>query len=236
MARRFWPDESPIGRKIGFACEGDLCRTIVGVVGDVRQESLTEDSRPEIFVPYRQFPHGYMTLFVRADSNPASLTAAVRNHILAVDSGQPVSNVKTLEQHIADSVAQPRLTSMLLGIFAALALILAAVGVYGVISYSVAGRTREIGIRMALGAGRGDVFKLVISQGMGLASAGIAIGVAGAALLTRFMQSLLYGVSATDPVTFVALSVLLGSVALVACYVPARRATKVDPMVALRHE
>ena len=236
MARRFWPDESPVGKHIGFGCEEGLCRTIVGVVGDIRQESLTEDLRPEIFLPYKQFPHGYMTLFVRAESNPANLTAAVRNQVLAVDSGQPVSNVKTLEQHISDSVAQPRLTTMLLGIFAALALILASVGVYGVISYSVAGRTREIGIRMALGAGRRDVLRLVISQGMALAAAGIALGLGGAILLTRFMDSLLYGVSATDPATFALIALLLAGVALVACFIPARRATKVDPMVALRYE
>ncbi len=236
MARRFWPDESPIGKRIGFGCEADLCRTIVGVVGDIRQEGLAEDLRPEIYVPYRQFPLRSMTLVARAESNPLNLTAAIRSQVLAVDPGQPISNVKTLERQLSDSVAQPRLSMILLGTFAALALILAALGVYGVMSYTVAGRTREIGIRMALGASRVDVLKMVVSQGMALAITGIAAGLIGAFALTRFMESLLYEVTATDPITFIVVAVLLAGVALAACFVPARRATRVDPMVALRYE
>ncbi len=236
LARRFWPGESPIGRSIGFGCEEGLCRTIVGVVGDVRQENLTDDLRPEIFLPYRQFPNRGMTLMVRSDSDPAKLTAAIRAQVLAVDSSQPISNVKTLDEHISDSIAQPRLTMVLLGIFAALALVLATVGVYGVMSYAVAQRTREIGIRMALGAGKRDVLRLVIGQAAVMLVVGAGIGLAGAFALTRFMESLLFGVSATDPLTFAAITILLMGVALLASYIPARRAMRVDPMVALRYE
>jgi putative ABC transport system permease protein len=236
LARRFWPGESPIGKSLGFGCEDGLCRTIVGVVGDVRQESLVDDLRPEIFLPYRQFPINSMTLMARSDADPAKLTAAIRAQVLSVDPNQPISNVKTLDEHISDSIAQPRLTMVLLGIFAALALVLATVGVYGVMSYSVAQRTREIGIRMALGAGKGDVLRLVIGQAALMLIVGAGIGLAGSVALTRFMESLLFGVSATDPPTFAAITILLAGVALVASYIPARRAMKVDPMVALRHE
>jgi putative ABC transport system permease protein len=236
LARRFWPGESPIGKSLGFGCEDGLCRTIVGVVGDVRQESLVDDLRPEIFLPYRQFPINGMTLMARSDADPAKLTAAIRAQVLSVDPSQPISNVKTLDEHISDSIAQPRLTMVLLGIFAALALVLATVGVYGVMSYSVAQRTREIGIRMALGAGKGDVFRLVIGQAALMLIVGAGIGLAGSVALTRFMESLLFGVSATDPLTFAAITFLLAGVALVASYLPARRAMKVEPMAALRHE
>ena len=236
LARRFWPGQSPIGKSLGFGCDEGLCRTIIGVVGDVIQESLTDDVRPEIYLPFKQFTNRAMTLVARSEADPARLTAAVRAQVQAVDPNQPISDVKTLEQHISDSIAQPRLTTVLLAVFAALALALATVGVYGVMSYTVAQRTREIGIRMALGASRGDVLRLVIGQAALMLVVGAAAGLAGSFALTHFMESLLFGVEATDPLTFTAITVLLMGVALVASYIPARRAMKVDPMVALRYE
>jgi putative ABC transport system permease protein len=177
-----------------------------------------------------------MALMVKANTDPASLAAAVRGKVLALDKDQPISSIQRMEQVIKDSVAGRRFNMMLLAIFAAVALLLAAVGIYGVMAYSVSQRTHEIGIRMALGANRKDVLKLIVGQGMTLALVGIGVGVATAFALTRVMASLLYEVSATDPVTFASISLLLTAVALAACYVPARRAMKVDPMEALRYE
>jgi putative ABC transport system permease protein len=177
-----------------------------------------------------------MRLVIRSPSEPLSLASAVRHELLAVDKDQPVMDIKTLEQFISESVFRHRLNLFLLGIFAGLALTLAALGIYSVVSYSVVQRTHEIGIRMALGAARRDVLKLVVGEGFGLTLVGVAIGVAGALATTRFLSSLLYGVRPTDPVTYVAVSVVLTAVALLASCIPARRATKVDPMVALRYE
>jgi putative ABC transport system permease protein len=236
MARKFWPDENPIGKRIGALCEKEMCRTIVGVVGDVRHEGLTKDLRPEIYLPYLQIPLNSMAIVIRTSADPMNLVAAARSQIQAIDPDQPVSNIRTLEQHLADSVAQPRLLMSLLSAFAALALVLAAVGIYGVISYSVAQRTHEIGIRMALGAETGDVLRLVLGRSMALVIAGIAVGLGAAMALTKVLSNLLFSVSATDPVTFILVSALLALVALAASYIPARRATKVDPMVALRYE
>jgi putative ABC transport system permease protein len=177
-----------------------------------------------------------MTLAVRTTSDPASVITAVRNEILAVDKDQPVASVRTMNEVISASVAPQRLSTMMLGIFAGVALILAAVGIYGVMAYSVSQRTHEIGIRMALGAQRSDVLRMIIKEGMTLALIGVAIGLLAAFALTRVMSNLLYDVSVTDPVTFIGLSLLLAGVALLACGIPARKATKVDPMVALRYE
>jgi putative ABC transport system permease protein len=238
IARRFFPNEDPVGRrlKLGNPESQSPRLTIVGVVGDVKYSGLDADTEAGLYIPYLQNPVPGMYLMVRTASYPLSLAAAVRGQVLAVDKDQPVANIKTMEQVLAESVAQRRLNTLLLGLFAAVALSLAMVGIYGVVSYSVSQRTHEIGIRMALGAQTGDVLRLVVRQGLQPVLIGMAIGLTGALALTRLLSSLLYGVSATDPATFVVISLLLTAVALLACYIPARRATKVDPMIALRYE
>jgi putative ABC transport system permease protein len=189
-----------------------------------------------MYFPFTQFPSFFMTLVVRTSGDPLNLVAAARSEVLAVKNDQPISNVHTMEELLSNSVAQRRFNMLLLSIFAGVALLLAAVGIYGVMSYSVAQRTHELGVRMALGAQTSHVLALVVKQGMTLALAGVGIGLAAAFALTRILASLLYGVSATDPLTFSVIALLLASVAFVACYLPARRATKVDPMIALRYE
>jgi putative ABC transport system permease protein len=179
---------------------------------------------------------GWTNLVIRTQADPTALAAAVRKEILAIDPDQPVANVRTMEQWLDTAVAGPRYRTGLLGLFALLALVLASTGIYGVMSYSVAQRTHEIGVRMALGARQLDVLKLVVRQGMGLVLIGVALGLAGAVALTRVMSTLLFGVGAKDPLTMVVVATLLSLVAFVACYIPARRATKVDPLVALRYE
>jgi putative ABC transport system permease protein len=234
MARRYWPDEDPIGKRL--AVGNGPWREVVGVVGDVKQSGLDVETRPEMFWPYYQMGLPFATIVVRTKGDPKAMAAAVRGEMQAIDKDLPIYNVKTVEEIISESVAPRRLNMLLLGTFGGLALVLAAVGLYGVMSYSVAQRTREIGIRMALGADQGVVMRLVLSQGMALALIGVAVGVGASLLLTRLMSSLLYGVSATDPVTFAAISLMLVGVAGAASYVPARRAMKVDPMIALRYE
>jgi putative ABC transport system permease protein len=241
LARRYFPDEDPVGKRlIGNRLQllgGDeVTREIVGVVADVRHFGLDAEARPEMYFPYNQDPWPGAYVAVRAASDPAAMAAAIRNQIWAVDKDQPIYNVKVMGRRVAESTMQRRFNMLLLAVFASVALALAAVGVYGVMSYSVTQRTHEIGIRMALGAQSADVLKLVVSQGMALALAGVGVGLGAALALTRLMSSLLYGVSATDPVTFAVIPLVLTGVALVACFVPARRATKVDPMIALRYE
>jgi putative ABC transport system permease protein len=232
--RRFWPDQDPLGRRIQF---GDgVWREVVGVVGSVKNGGLDAEGREQIYAPYTQFPRSTMYLVLHTESAPLSLLGAARAEVRALDRTVPVSEVKTLEQQLDGSVAIRRLSMTLLLVFALLALVLAAVGIYGVMSYSVSQRTHEIGIRMALGAQPADVLKLVVRQGMVLTLIGVAVGLAASFALTRFLSSLLFGVSATDPVTFAGVALLLAAVALAASYLPARRATKVDPMVALRYE
>ena len=242
LAHRFFSDADPIGKRI---CLGEdpskgPWLTVVGVVGDAALESLTDPRFPQVLSPHAQGVQGgvagNMELALRTSSDPLSLAAAVRDEVHELDKDQSVADIQTLDQVVSASLAQPRLNTLLLAGFAALALLLAAIGIYGVISYSIAQRTREIGIRMALGAGRGDVLKLVIKHGTILALTGAAIGLVGALTLTRLMSSLLYGVQPSDPPTFLAVFVVLVGVALLASYIPARRATKVDPMVALRCE
>jgi putative ABC transport system permease protein len=253
MARQFFPDEDPVGKMLHMTIyQGTLRpvreenpREIVGVVGDVRQR-LASDPAPAMYGPYRQhlweFPGGqYMihlgkNLVIRTGSEPMSLATAVRRVVSEVDNDQAVYDIMTMEDRLSESLAPWRFQMRLYGIFAGLAVTLAAVGIFGVMSYSVSQRTHEFGIRMALGAHRGDVLKLVMKRGLVLALIGVAIGVAVALGLTRLIASELYGVTPTDPVTFTAVALVLVGVALLASYIPARRATKVDPLVALRHE
>lgn len=207
------------------------------MVKEVKLEGLGEEPSPKTYIPYLQMTWSGMSLMVRTSStDPASLAASLRREVQAVDKDQPVYNVKTLTQALSESLAPQRFSTLLLGIFAVIALLLAAVGIYGVMAYAVAQRTHEIGIRMALGAQQRDVLRLVVGQGLVLTLIGVACGLAAALVLTRLMTSLLYGVSATDPAIFIGIALLLTVVALLACYIPARRATKVDPMVALRYE
>ena len=236
MARTYFSDEDPIGKGINLSQGREGFREIVGIVGDVKQYGLAQPTTLQTYEPYLQMPFSAVTLIVRTEGNPAALSGSIRSEVLALDKEQPVSRIRTLDQIISGSVQQQRFTMLLLGVFAAVALILAAVGLYGVMSYAVTQRTHEIGIRMALGANTGNVLRLVVGHGMLLALIGVVIGLGGAFAFTRLMSKLLFAVSTTDPVTFVGISVLLTGVALVACLVPARRATKVDPMVALRHE
>ncbi|MCI0490297.1 MAG: ABC transporter permease [Blastocatellia bacterium] len=234
LAARYWPGQDAIGKRVGFS--PSRWREVVGVVGHVKNTALDTEGKEQIYIPHAQMPAGTMFLTVHTEGDPLNLIGAVRSQVTALDPDLPVYSVRTMDQILAGSVAQPRFNSLGLGIFAAIALALAMVGVYGVISYSVAQRTHEIGVRMALGARASDVLKLVLKKGLILTFTGIAVGVLASLALTRLMSSLLFGVSATDPVTFAVVSLILAAVAMLACYLPARRATKVDPMEALRYE
>jgi predicted permease len=234
IARRLFPDDDPIGRRIRPGTNNPWM-TVVGVTGDVRS-SLDQEPRSTIYFSAAQLGFNAMTVVVRTMGNPESMTAAVRSEVTKLDPKLPVYNVRTMSAILDDATGQPRFQTGLLGLFAIVALLLAAVGIYGVMSYLVTERAREIGIRMALGAEAGDVLKLVVGQGMRLAIAGVLIGLGGSLALTRLMQTLLFGVNPTDPPTFIVISLLLTAVALLACWLPARRAAKVDPMIALRYE
>jgi predicted permease len=238
LAHRFWPNQDPIGKQILFGHPGPKSKpvTIVGVVGDTRLYGLANPARFEVYDPYRQDPSNDMNLVVRSALNPAGLIPDIRSAVAAVDKDQPIFGVATMKKLVDDSVSTRRSTLILLGLFSALALILAGIGIYGVIAYIVTERTHEIGIRVAVGAERGDVLRLILGYGARLALWGVAVGLAAALGLMRLLSSLLFAVSASDPLTFAAVSVVLVVVALMACYVPARRALEVDPMVALRHE
>ncbi|HKP73259.1 MAG TPA: ABC transporter permease, partial [Pyrinomonadaceae bacterium] len=238
LAREYWPNESPLGKRIRFGPpeSNEPWHTIVGVVREVRHERLDMATRKTVYVPFQQMPDREMTLTLRTAIDPASLVGAVREQVKAIDPNQPVTDVRKMTEVVSRSVWQPRLYAILFGVFAAVALILASVGIYGVMSYAVSQRTHEIGIRMALGARASDVLKMVLGQGLLLALIGVVVGLGAAFSLTRLMASLLYEVSANDPATFTVIALLLMFVALLACYIPARRATKVDPMIALRNE
>jgi putative ABC transport system permease protein len=238
FARRYFPGEDAVGKRVKFGKpdEGDPWETIVGVVGDEKQDSLSAEVKPEAYKSHLQSAQDEMTLVVRASGDPRALAGAVREQIRALDPSVPVYDVKTMQEIVYESLARERFIMLLMALFAALALALAAVGIYGVVSYATAQRTHEIGIRMALGAQARDVLKLMVRQGLSPVLAGVGLGLLAALALTRLMSSLLYGVSATDPLTFAAVALLLTAVSLLACYLPARRATRVDPLTALRYE
>jgi putative ABC transport system permease protein len=245
MAKLFWPNENPIGKHLTLYFYRDLPRVVVGVVADVKMDSLNETRlAPTLYFPLAQVSpptgatwHSFgMILAVRTDGDPLNAVSMVTSSVREVDSEVPLLNVHTMDESVTASLSQQRFTMLLLTAFAGTALLLAAAGIYGVMAYLVTRRTREIGVRMALGAVAGDVLRLVIRQGMWTTIVGMAIGIGGSFALTRTMQSLLFGVSTADPLTLLGVVALLAAVSFLACWIPARRATKVDPLVALRYE
>jgi putative ABC transport system permease protein len=235
MARRFWQGGEAVGRRIVIRNE-QFAREIVGVVSDVRHFGLDREAQPEMYAPFEQYVIDVMPMVIRVKSDPARFAGAVREQARAVDPTVAIAGVAPMRELLSNSLAQRRFTALLLGVFAAVATLLASAGVYGVMAYSGASRAREIGVRLALGAQRGDVLRLLLKQGMKLASVGLTIGLLASLALTRLIEGLLFGVSASDPLTFVVVALLLTLVALLACWIPARRAAKVDPMIALRNE
>jgi putative ABC transport system permease protein len=234
MAQKYWPNQEPLGKQVKFD-DGSL-GTVVGVVGDAKQYGIEEPTRSQMYMAYSQQPGIFATAVIRTSVDPLSLAEPVRQAIWKIDPDQPMWKIRTVEFLVNRSVADRKFVLALMGVFAGLALVLTMIGLYGVISYLVNQRTQEIGIRMALGAQVSDILRMVLKQGMFLVLLGVAIGLSAAWLMTRLMDKLLFQVSATDPLTFAAISVLLVAVALLACYLPARRATKVDPLVALHYE
>jgi len=236
-AREYWPNADAMGRRVKLEDgSAPVWRQVIGIVGDVRQDGLVEAARPEVYAPLLQSPVPYLALAVRTRVEPAALTGAIRHGVMAIDKDQPVLQIQTMQQVVSDSVAGRRFQMALMALFASLALALAAIGIYGLMSYSVSQRTHEIGIRMALGAKREEVLLLVVGQGLLLAAGGVALGIGGALILTRFLASLLFGVGPNDPVTFAGVSLLAVSVAAVGSLIPAWRAARIDPMEALRYE
>ena len=237
FARTNFPGEDPLGKRVVIHMKNDNqpCE-IIGVVGDSKHMNLDAEVKPMSYWPHPELTYSGMTFVIRTQGEPAALANAARNVISALDPEQPVADVRTMENLIGTSVARSRFNTLLLTIFAVVALLLAGLGIYGVMAYSVAQRMREIGVRMALGARKSDVLRLVVRRGMMLALSGVALGVVASFALTRLMETLLFNVSATDPLTFAGIPLLLVFVALLACLIPARRAAKVDPMVALRYE
>jgi len=238
MARQLWPDQNPIGQRIhyGGLSDNEPWETVVGVVGRVKQYTLDTDSRIALYRPQTQYPTGTMNVVLRTGTDPAALTSAVKQQIRALDSDLPLYNVRTMEQRMEESLARRRFSMLLLALFACVALALATIGTYGVMAYLVNQGTREIGIRIALGATQMGIVRLVVWKGMALALSGVAVGLAGALALSRLMRSLLFGVSPADPLTFVAISLLLAFVTLLASYIQAHRAAHIDPIVSLRYE
>jgi putative ABC transport system permease protein len=235
MAHRFWPKENAIGRHL--TVDGAPASSeIVGIVGDVKHLSLERQWDPEMYLPYQQDNRPPSVLVVRTVNDPRSVVGTIKTAVQMLDRSLPLYNIKTMDERLSESVARRRFTLLLLGLFACTALVLATTGIYGVTTYAVTQRTREIGIRIALGAQPRDVVTLIVGQGMVLILIGVSIGLAGAFALTRVMASLLFEVTSTDPETFIVIGMLLTSVALFASYIPARRATRIDPLIALRYE
>jgi ABC-type antimicrobial peptide transport system permease subunit len=233
MARRYWPGADPLGKRFGSR---GTWYTIVGIVGDVKFTSVTKDAAPEYYEPYRQASRAQMVVAVRTASDPMLFAPALRQAVLEIDPTQAVSGVTTMEQRLSQTMGTPRLAATLLAVFGTIALLLAAVGIYGVISFSVARRTREMGIRIALGASGRDVLWMVVGQAVALASIGVAVGIGGALELTGVIRGMLFGVNASNPLAYLAVSAMLIAIAALAAYVPARRAARVSPSVALRYE
>jgi putative ABC transport system permease protein len=243
FVHRFFPQEKVLGQRLRPSPPARIWNNqrltsfeIVGIARDVKSAGLTVEAEPTYYLPARQAPLPDMTILVRTRNDPTLLVSALRKAVQSIDPNQSVANINTMERIAADSIAQPRLSMLLMGLFGALALLLAAVGIYGLLSYAVTQRTQEMGIRMALGARVIDVLSLVLKQGMMLVVIGEVLGIIAACALTRLIKTLLFGVTPTDATTFIAVSAVLTMVSLVACYFPARRATKVDPLVALRYE
>jgi putative ABC transport system permease protein len=236
MAEKFWPGEDPIGKHVKISWNDTREDEVIGVVADVRHENLATEPRAMTYWPHPRFPYNGMSIVIRTSTNPSAVVNPVTSIIREQDPNLAVSSVRTMEDVVSNSVGERRLTMFLLAVFAVAALVLAAVGIYGVIAYSVTQRTQEIGIRMALGAQQRDVLRMVVGHAILLAAAGIVLGAAGAAALTRFMADLLFEVRPRDPVTFAAVAATLAIVAVAASYLPGRRATRVDPVIALRAE
>jgi putative ABC transport system permease protein len=234
LAHSIWPGQDPLGRHITIL--GDKQLEVVGIVGNVLHNGLSEPVQAESYLPFAQYPSSYVGLAIRSKGDQAALFSVVRNIVAELDPELPVHDMRAMEQVVAETLATRRLTLWLVGAFGALALVLSFVGIYGVMSYAVTERVHEIGVRTALGAGRRDIFRLFIGSGMRLAGIGLVLGAAAAFLATRAMTGLLFGVSASDPVTYLVIASLLALAAFAACYVPARRALAVDPIVALRYE
>ena len=236
LAKRYFPNQDPVGKQIEISWDGSGPDEIVGIVGDIREGALEKEPEPAIYWTHPREPYSGMALVVRTAGDASRFRTAIQKEIRAIDPEQPIADVRTMKEVISRSIARPRFNTLLLAVFAGVALVLASVGLYGVMNYSATQRTHEVGIRMALGATRGDIMRLVVGNGMLLTLIGIAIGVAGSLGLTRLMQTFLFGIGTTDAVTFTGVSALLAAVALFANYIPARRATRVNPVVALRYE
>ena len=241
FAQKYFPKQNAIGKRITPSWSADnndpKMREIVGVVGNVKYRSLENEDQPEMYLPHHQLPLTIVSLVVRTNvTNPSAVAFEVRRELAALDNSIPLTNVRTFDEYVSTSLARPRFNALLLSIFAATALVLTAIGIYGVMAYSVAQRTNEIGIRIALGAGQSSIFRLVVGQAMSLVAISVAVGLAGAFAMTRLLQSLLFGVGVWDPLTFSGVIVLIALVAFLAAWFPARRASTVDPIIALRAE
>jgi predicted permease len=241
FARQFFPGEDPIGKRIhpGISTwedEDSSMREIIGVVADIRNRALNSDPKPVYYLPQSQVPLNELSVVVKTSNDPHALISAATREVQAIDSQLPVFSIKTMDEYVSSSVAAPRFNTTLLSIFASIALVLTIIGLYGVMSYSVAQRTNEIGIRMALGAQTRDVLGMIVKDGVKIVGIGLLLGIGGALLLTRLLETLLFGVTTRDPVTFLFIAGLLSLVAMLACCIPALRATRVDPLEALRCE